>query len=95
VSLDYNQEIQIFLFAFEDIIDIIAGVFLQKNEENMDQYIASMSKALRDYELKYSIMENKSICFSSIFKTFQNLCGVLKNHSLCSTCCSERHIDAA
>jgi hypothetical protein len=44
----------IFSFASKHTI---AGVLLQKNEQNEEQPIAFYSKALRDSTLKYDIME--------------------------------------
>ena len=38
--------------------DTIAGVLLQKNNENHEQPIAFMKKNLRDAELKYTTTEN-------------------------------------
>jgi hypothetical protein len=74
VSLDYNQDFQIFSFASEDTI---AGVLLQKNEKNMEQPIAFMSKALRD-SAKVLYHGKTSLCFSPIFKTFQSYVGYSK-----------------
>jgi hypothetical protein len=54
VSPDYSKDFHIFSFASKDTI---VGVLLQKNDQNMEQPIAFMSKELRDEELKYSTME--------------------------------------
>ena len=51
VSPNFGKDFMIFSFASEHTI---AGVLLQKNEE---QPIAFYSKALRDSTLKYNIME--------------------------------------
>jgi hypothetical protein len=44
----------IFSFASEDTI---AAVLLQRNDQGYEQPISFFSKTLRDYELKYDIME--------------------------------------
>jgi hypothetical protein len=54
VSLDYLKDFLIFSFAFEDTF---ARVLLQKNNSNMEQPIAFMSKNLRYSKLEYTIME--------------------------------------
>jgi hypothetical protein len=45
VSLDYSKDFMIFSFSSEDTI---VRVLLQKNNSNMEQPIAFMSKNLRD-----------------------------------------------
>jgi hypothetical protein len=75
VSLDYNPSFQIFSFAFEDTI---VGVLLQKNEKNMEQPIAFVSKTLRDSELKYSIMEKQDYSLVQSLKHFRSYVGYSK-----------------
>jgi hypothetical protein len=54
ISPDYSKGFLIFSFAS---FDIVAAVFLQKNEEGQAKPIAFFSKALRDAEARYEIME--------------------------------------
>ena len=54
VSPNFDKDFMIFSFASEHTI---AGVLLQKNEQNEEQPIAFYNKALRDSTLKYDIME--------------------------------------
>ena len=54
VSPNFAKEFMIFSFASKHTI---VGVFLQKNEQNLEQPIAFYNKALRDSTLKYDIME--------------------------------------
>ena len=56
VSPKFRKEFMIFLFASEHTI---AGVLLQKNEQNLEQSIAFYNKAPRNSTLKYDIMENQ------------------------------------
>jgi hypothetical protein len=53
-SPDYSKDFLIFSFAS---YDTIAVVLLQKNDQGKEQPIAFFSKALRDAELWYEIME--------------------------------------
>ena len=57
VSPNFDKDFMIFSFASEHTI---AGVLLQKNEQNEEQPIAFYSKALRDSTLKYDIMEKQA-----------------------------------
>jgi hypothetical protein len=75
VSSNYNQDFQIFSFASKDTI---VGVLLQKNDENMEQPIAFMSKALRDSELKYSTMEKQAYALVQSLKHFRSYVGYSK-----------------
>jgi hypothetical protein len=54
ISPDYSHEFLIFSFAS---FDTLAAVLLQRNEEGREQPIAFFSKALRDAETRYEIME--------------------------------------
>ena len=56
VSPNFGKDFIIFSFASEHTI---AGVLLQKNEQNEEQPIAFYNKALRDSTLKYDIMEKQ------------------------------------
>jgi hypothetical protein len=53
-SPDYTKDFFIFSFASEETIVVI---LLQKNEEGHEHAIAFFSRALRDVELKYDILE--------------------------------------
>jgi hypothetical protein len=54
ISPDYSKDFLVFSFAS---FDTVAAVLLQKNEEGREQPIAFFSKALRDAEIRYEIME--------------------------------------
>jgi hypothetical protein len=54
ISPNYSKDFMIFSFAS---FDTMAVVLLQKNDEGFEQPIAFFSRALRDAELKYDIME--------------------------------------
>jgi hypothetical protein len=56
-SPDYTKEFLIFTFVSEHTI---AMILLQKNEEGFEHPIAFFSKSLKDVELKYDILEQKS-----------------------------------
>jgi len=72
VSPDYSKDFHIFSFASKDTI---VGVLLQKNDQNMEQPIAFMSKALRDEELKYSTMEKQAYALVQSLKHFRSYKG--------------------
>lgn len=52
-SPDFSKDLIIFSFASKHTV---AGVLLQKNDENLEQPIAFYSKTLRDAPLKYNIL---------------------------------------
>jgi hypothetical protein len=54
ISPDYSKDFLIFSFAS---VDTVAIVLLHKNEEGREQPISFFSKALRDAEIRYEIME--------------------------------------
>ena len=54
ISPDYSKEFLIFSFASFDTIETI---LLQRNDEGREQPNAFFSKALRDAEIRYEIME--------------------------------------
>jgi hypothetical protein len=54
ISPDYSKDFLIFSFAS---FDTVAVVLLQKNVEGIEQPISFFSRALRDAEIKYDIME--------------------------------------
>jgi hypothetical protein len=51
--------------------DIVAIVLLQKNVEGLEQPIAFFSKALRDAEIKYDIMEKQAYALVKALKYFR------------------------
>jgi hypothetical protein len=67
VSLDYSKEFLIFSFFSEETIDV---VLLQKNEEGNEQPIDFFSKALRDVEIKYDILEKHAYALVKGLKSF-------------------------
>jgi hypothetical protein len=58
----------IFSFASEHTI---AGVLLQKNDQNLEQPIAFYSRALRDSTLNYNIMEKQAYALVKALKEFR------------------------
>jgi hypothetical protein len=68
VSPDYSKEFLIFSFAS---FDTVALVLLQRNAEGREQPIAFFSKALRDAELRYEIMEKQAYALVKALKSFR------------------------
>jgi hypothetical protein len=68
ISPDYSKEFLILSFAS---FDIVAAVLLQKNEEGQEQPIAFFSKALRDAEIRYEIMEKQAYALVKALKAFK------------------------
>jgi hypothetical protein len=68
ISLDYSKDFLIFSFAS---FDSIAAVLLQKNVEGLEKPISFFSRALRDAELKYDIMDKKSYALVKTLKSFR------------------------
>ena len=54
VSPYFSKDFLIFSYAYDHTV---AGVLLQKNDQNVKKPIDFFSKVLRDEELKYDIME--------------------------------------
>jgi hypothetical protein len=54
ISPDYSKDFLIFSFAS---FDTLAAVLLQKNDARLEQPISYFSRALRDVEVRYDIME--------------------------------------
>jgi hypothetical protein len=67
VSPDYSKDFQFFLFAYEDII---VGLLYHKNDQGEEKPITFISKALRDFESKYAIMEKQAYVFVKPLKHF-------------------------
>jgi hypothetical protein len=68
ISPDYSKEFLIFSFAS---FDIVVAVLLQKNEEGHEQPIAFFSRALRDTESRYEIMEKQAYALVKSLKSFR------------------------
>jgi hypothetical protein len=68
ISLDYSKDFLIFSFAS---FDTVATVLLKKNEEGREQPISFFSKALRDAEVRYEIMENQAYALVKSLKSFR------------------------
>jgi hypothetical protein len=75
ISPNYAKDFQIFSFASEDTI---AGVLLQKNDDNQEQPIAFMSKALQNSELNYTTMEKQAYALVKSLKHFRVYIGYSK-----------------
>jgi hypothetical protein len=67
ISPNYSKEFLIFSFAS---FDTVAAVLLQKNVKGLEQPISFFSRALRDVEIKYDIMENQSYTLVKSLKAF-------------------------
>jgi hypothetical protein len=65
---DYTKDFFIFSFAFEETIVV---VLLQKNEEGHEQPISFFSRAQRDNELKYDIIEKYPYARVKSLKAFK------------------------
>jgi hypothetical protein len=68
ISLDYSKDFLIFSFAS---FDIVVAVLLQKNEGGREQPISFFSKALRDAEIRYEIMEKQAYALVKALKAFR------------------------
>ena len=65
---DYTKYIFIFSFSSEETIGV---VLLQKNEEGNEHPIAFFSRALRDAEMKYDILEKQAYALVKALKAFR------------------------
>jgi hypothetical protein len=68
ISPDYSKDFMIFSFAS---FDTVAAVLLQKNDQGQEQPIAFFSKALRDAEYRYEIMEKQAYALVKSLKAFR------------------------
>jgi hypothetical protein len=68
ISPDYSKDFLIFSFAS---FDTVAVVLLQKNAEELEQPISFFSRALRDAEVKYDIMEKQAYALVKSLKDFR------------------------
>ena len=68
ISHDCTKYFHIFSFESKHTV---AGVLLQKNDENLEQPIAFYSKILRDATLKYDIMDKQSYALIRALNEFR------------------------
>jgi ribonuclease HI len=68
INPDYSKYFLIFSFAS---FDTIAVVLFQKNVEGLEQPISFFSRALRDVELKYDIMDKQAYALVKALKYFR------------------------
>jgi hypothetical protein len=81
ISPDFEKEFLIFSFASQDTL---AAALLQKNYEGFEQPIAFFSRALRDVELKYDIMEKQDFSLVKALKSFRVYVLHSKVHCICT-----------
>jgi hypothetical protein len=65
---DYSKEFLIFYFASSDTLVV---VLLQKNTEGLEKPISFFSRALRDAEMRYDIMEKQAYALVKSLKDFR------------------------
>jgi hypothetical protein len=68
VSPDYSKDFLIFSFAS---FDTVVVVLLQKNDAGLEQPISFFSRALRDAEVRYDIMEKQAYALVKALKYFR------------------------
>jgi hypothetical protein len=68
INPDYSKDFLVFYFTS---FDTVALVLLQKNEEGQEKPISFFSKAFRDAEIKYEIMEKKAYALVKALKAFR------------------------
>jgi hypothetical protein len=68
ISPNYSKDFLIFYLA---LFDTVAVVLLQKNDEGLEQPISFFSRALRDAEVKYEIMEKQAYASVKALKDFR------------------------
>jgi ribonuclease HI len=68
ISPDYSKDFFIFSFAS---FDTVAVVLLQRNVEGLEQPISFFSRALRDVEVKYDMMEKQAYALVKSLKAFR------------------------
>jgi ribonuclease HI len=68
ISPDYSKDFLIFSFAS---CDTVSAVLLQKNDQGQEQPISFFSKALKDAELRYEIMEKQAYSLVKALKAFR------------------------
>jgi hypothetical protein len=67
INPDYSKDFLIFSFA---LFDTVVIVLLQKNDAGMEQPISFFSRALRDAEIRYDIMEKQAYALVKSIKAF-------------------------
>ena len=75
ISFDDSNPFQVFYFA---CVDTIAGLLLQKNNQNEEKPIACMSKALNCSDLKYHLMKKQAYALVMSLKHFMVYIGYSK-----------------
>lgn len=68
INPDYQKPFQVFSFASSSSIVV---VLLQKNDEEKENSITLFNKILRDYELKYNILEKHIYALVKALKAFR------------------------
>ena len=68
ISPDYSKEFLIFFFTSTNTL---AVVLLERNLEGLEQPISFFSRALRDVEMRYDIMEKKEYDLVKSLKAFR------------------------
>jgi hypothetical protein len=68
ISPDYSKEFLIFSFASSDTLVV---VLLQRNTEGLEKPISFFSRALRDAETRYDIMEKQAYALVKSLKDFR------------------------
>jgi hypothetical protein len=68
ISPDYSKDFLIFYFAS---FDTVVVVLLQKNDAGLEKPISFFSRALRDAEIRYDIMEKKAYALVKALKAFR------------------------
>ena len=73
----FTKDFMMFSFSLEHTI---AGVLLQKNDQNLEHPISFYRKYLRDSTLKYDIMEKKAYALVKYLKEFRVY--ILQSHTI-------------
>jgi hypothetical protein len=68
VSPDYSKDFLFFSFSYFDMVEV---VLLQKNVVGLEHPISFFSRALRDAETKYGIMEKHAYALVKALKYFK------------------------
>jgi hypothetical protein len=68
IGPDYSKDFMIFSFAS---FDTLVAISLQKNTKGLEQPISFFSRALRDVEMRYDIMEKKAYSLVKSLKDFR------------------------
>jgi hypothetical protein len=68
INPDYSK--YLFIFSFSSF-DTVASVLLQRNVEGLEQPISFFSRALRDVEVKYDMVEKQAYDLVKDLKAFR------------------------